>query len=116
MNGHPFVFNFAVRNHINNKPKIEPIPDFVLSLNQLFTFNVSVIDYSEDENVWEDRGWGAIQETGFSSSNPLIEIDYSTGELFFVPEEVGDFETIICFEDDINQKDCETVKFKVENE
>lgn len=98
-----FYFNFAEKISGNIPPKLEFIPDFIVTEGKLFVYDVNATDQNEDILT-------------YYSNSKLAKIDPVTGLLSFTPTNVGDFDTEICVKDIYLAKDCETVKFMVKNE
>lgn len=99
----PFYFNFAIMIFENSKPKLQAIPDFVLTKGNQFVTQLNASDPDEDLLT-------------FSSTSNLIEINPITGLVVFMPETLGEYMTEICVSDSYLARDCDVVKFIVENE
>lgn len=101
--GSPFFFSFATKIDGNLAPELDFIPDFVLTKGKQFTYDVNATDIDNDQ-------------LSFSSNNNFINIDLKTGIISFIPQTSGLLESEICVADKYLAKDCQTVKFMVENE
>ena len=97
----PFHLNFAVRIVGNVAPRLEFIPDFVVTKGKPFAYQVTASDADGDA-------------LSFSSANEAVRIDAASGALSFTPAAAGTAETEVCVRDSAGARDCEGVKFIVE--
>ncbi len=98
--GNPFVFSFASSRESNSAPEIEFVPDFVLSKGKQFIYQVSATDPDED----------AIT---FSDDSDLFGIDPQTGEIRFVAQATGNFETMITATDSRGKSSSALIRFRI---
>tara|TARA_Y100000310_G_scaffold342605_1_gene446514 strand:- start:8215 stop:8703 length:489 start_codon:yes stop_codon:yes gene_type:complete len=99
----PLLFNFAARIEGNNAPRLEFIPDFVLTKDKQFNHTLNASDQNGDTLT-------------FSVDNTLVTMNESAGTFSFTPPEAIDYEINFCVADDHQAQDCDMVKFMVKNE
>lgn len=99
----PFTFNFAIYDKINMPPKLEFIPDFVLNLNEEFSYNLTATDIDSDE-------------LEFYSKGQLLKVDNKLGNISFTPSNVIDYSYDVCVKDTSENEDCKQILFMVVNE
>lgn len=101
--GNPFIFNFAIKELNNLPPELDFIPNFVLSKNKSFVYNVMAFDYEEDKLF-------------FYTNLSIIKINSSNGLINFTPLQSKNYSFDICVKDNNSQSDCQIVKFMVQDE
>jgi len=99
----PFFFNFAIRIYGNSAPRLEFIPDFVLTKGKEFVYQLEAFDQDGDE-------------LRFFTETPFVEVDEGSGELIFTPIVSGRYEVEACVEDPLLAKDCDIIRFMIEDE
>jgi len=100
----PFFFNFAVKIYGNSAPRLEFIPDFVLTKGKTFEYNLEAFDNDKDDVM------------RFYTENALIDMHESTGKFSFTPLVTGEYEIIVCVQDRYLAEDCDTMRFLIEDE
>ena len=103
MDDFPFIFNFAIESYENSPPQINFIPDFVLSINKEFSYQLNATDIDGDE-------------LEFYSKGQSLKIDSKLGNISFIPNKVGDYSYDVCVKDIMNNEACEQIYFKVVSE
>lgn len=99
----PFYFSFAAKTDGNSVPELEPVPDFVLSTGQPFSYQLNGSDPDNDTLQYE-------------SPNALVQVNQSSGLLRFTPPVAGDYEVEVCVFDKYLARDCKNMKFMIKNE
>ena len=99
----PFIFNFAVKSIGNSAPELDFVPDFVLTKNKLFTYDLNATDANNDDLF-------------YYAENSSVKINSTSGIFTFLPTNEGLYEIKVCVRDKYLAKDCDDIKFMVENE
>lgn len=102
LNNVPFFFNFAVKIDGNSAPKLDLIPDFVLTKGKQFVYDINATDPDDDV-------------LSFYTNNGLVSINSTTGLISFKPKYIGEYNTDICVKDKFLATDCKSIKFMVKN-
>lgn len=100
----PFFFNFAVKVYGNFAPRLEFLPDYVLTKGKLFEYQLEAYDHDENDVL------------RFYTENALIDMNEDTGYFTFTPLISGDYEIEVCVQDRYLTEDCGKMKFMIEDE
>jgi len=98
----PFIFNFAVKSLGNSAPRMDFVPDFVLTKGREFSYQLNASD--SDDDVLR-----------FYTDNALIDMS-NDGKFSFTPPTVGEYDIEVCVEDRYLASDCRPIKFMIEDE
>jgi len=99
-----FYFNFAVKVYGDTPPRLEFVPDFVLTKGKLFEYQLEAEDDDENDTI------------RFYSDNALINLNETSGQFSFTPMVSGDYEIDVCVQDKYLENDCKTMKFMIQDE
>ena len=96
----PFVFNFAIKNAYNSPPELDFIPNFIVGLNEEFTYNLTATDIDDSELIFYSKG-------------SSLKVDSKMGNISYTPKELIDSSYDLCVKDSANNEDCKEISFKV---
>ncbi len=97
-----YSLNFASMVRGNLPPRLDFIPDFVISTNEVFTYQLSASDPDGDE-------------LDFFTDNALVGLT-SDGLLTFEPVVKGNYTIEVCVRDEMFAQDCADIKFMIKDE
>ena len=98
----PFFFNFAVKSIGNSAPELNFVPDFVLTKGKQFVYDLNATDADNDDLF-------------YYTNDSLVQINSTSGIFSFLPIDKGFYQINVCVQDKYLAKDCENIKFMVEN-